>query len=228
MRVVKIGGSLLDFAGLPAAWHAWHERQPPAVNLLMAGGGPFADAIRDAQAIHGIDDAAAHRLAIDSLGLSARLLGVLLPDVRIVSRPGEVAAAARQSRGLPTTLILDVAACFRESPADGPLNMLPASWQVTSDSLAAAVARLLEAGELVLAKSSLPTAPCDATRLAEIGFVDGYFPRAAAGLRVRMVNLRDPEQVDALVNFSDCNSPEPAGQTPCRDWRPLPSTGDCR
>ena len=62
---------------------------------------------------------------------------------------------------------------------------------MTSDSIAARLAVRLGAGELVLLKSSLPAAGSTLPGAAETGYVDAYFPTAAAEVpRVRCVDLR--------------------------------------
>ena len=66
---------------------------------------------------------------------------------------------------------------------------LPASWEVTSDSIAAWLAEGLGAGELVLLKSSEPTLPTP-SEWATSGYVDAYFLEASANLPVvRAVSL---------------------------------------
>jgi hypothetical protein len=68
---------------------------------------------------------------------------------------------------------------------------LPRTWDVTSDSIAARLAALLDADELVLVKSCLPTGELTPGVVAQRGYTDRYFPRAVAGVRVvRCVNLR--------------------------------------
>ena len=62
LTVIKLGGShafapqLKDWIGAVAA-------QAGRI-VLVPGGGPFADAVRDAQARMGFDDGAAHRMAL--------------------------------------------------------------------------------------------------------------------------------------------------------------------
>ena len=71
---------------------------------------------------------------------------------------------------------------------------LPASWDATSDTIAARIAAHLEARSLVLLKST--SVPAGATRedAARLGVVDPMFPVAARSIpRVEIVNLRgDP------------------------------------
>jgi aspartokinase-like uncharacterized kinase len=85
--------------------------------------------------------------------------------------------------------VLDMAGWLAADPARG--EGIPASWSVTSDSLAAIVAAT-HACDLLLAKSVPPPRPPGAARetnlasLAGLGWVDGWFPEAAAGVaRVR-------------------------------------------
>lgn len=187
LRVVKVGGSLLELAELPQLWRAWREQQAPAVDVLLAGGGPFADAVREADAAHRLADSVAHELAIQCLGVTARLLAALLPAARLVGRLHDARAASVAAP--PAPVVVDLWQCWQHSDAGSALRRLPASWAVTSDSLAAIVARELGAKELVLLKSAdAPAAALPA--LAERGYVDAWFPQAAAGLSVRLVNLR--------------------------------------
>ena len=87
----------------------------------------------------------------------------------------------------PTTANLEAAA----AALDG--KTLPQSWDVTSDSIAARIARLLECRELILLKSCPP--PPDAIQLeraADSQYVDREFPRFARDVpQVRFVNLRE-------------------------------------
>ena len=72
---------------------------------------------------------------------------------------------------------------------------LPESWDVTSDSLAAAVSNMYAAEELVVMKSSdAPSDESDLEWLANVGFVDPFFADLAEGIdQVRFVNLQTYE-----------------------------------
>ena len=68
---------------------------------------------------------------------------------------------------------------------------LPEDWSVTTDSIAAEIAWLWPADELVLFKSCAHPAPGDWTRAADEGAVDQAFPPRAARLPyVTWVDLR--------------------------------------
>jgi aspartokinase-like uncharacterized kinase len=205
IRVVKIGGSLLDCADLPQRWRRWREAQSPAVDVLVAGGGSFADAVRRADATHGLGDRASHVLAIGSLSLTARLLAYLLPEARLAGRLREIPAAAEKGPADP--IVLDLGACWQDADSQPALAALPASWDVTSDSLAAAAARSLHAAELVLLKSATPPTT-DLVALAAAGYVDAYFAQAAAGLAVRMVSLRNAEFTQPALRKIPTSAPD--------------------
>ena len=89
-------------------------------------------------------------------------------------------------RGTP---ILDCYAFFR---AMGEREtILPQSWDVTSDSIAAYVARRAGARRLILLKSTDDPAPGDWEQASRRGFVDRHFPAIVApDLVVEAVNLR--------------------------------------
>ena len=180
LRVAKVGGSLFDFADLPATLRTWLDSQP-GVNVLIAGGGPFADAVRQADATFAIGDTAAHRLALDAMGVSAALLAALLPEAKVLHGLADV----RKQLATNQLVVLN------PSELSWPASELPYSWNVTSDSIAAQVASELRARELVLFKSTPLPANTNRAEAAESGLVDRYFVQAAATFpTVRWVNLR--------------------------------------
>lgn len=182
IRVIKLGGSLLEMDGLVERFRAWRAGQAPMRDVMVVGGGRMADAIRDAFARHGLSDEDAHWLCVQAMGVSAALVARLLPEATLVYAPCEVAAS---------NLAVLAPEAFLRKDESGP-RPLPHTWDVTSDSIAARVADVLGAVELVLLKSALPGASVRLRDWAAAGYVDRFFPSAAAGLRVvRAVNLRD-------------------------------------
>lgn len=176
--VVKFGGSLLASAerdGLlsVAARHG---------AVVAPGGGPFADAVRDEQARAGFSDDCAHELAIRAMDQTARVLSDAAPGLPLAETIEEL----RQTRG----------SIWRPSPLALRADV-PASWDVTSDSLALWLATELEATHLVLLKAAhVPTAPLPSA-WAEAGLVDAHFPELAARFSGEILCL-GPATADGL------------------------------
>lgn len=186
-RVVRLGGSLLEDPLVKDRLRAWLAQQPPAPNVLIVGGGPWVEAIRSAFALHALTEEAAHRLSVRAMGLTARLALDLWPEATLLTELNEAQAWDR----LDAPAIFDVQQML-EADAASAVPAFPQDWSVTSDSIAAFVARELGAGELVLLKSALPATYRDTSAAARKGYVDAFFPVAAKGLRqVRCVNLRE-------------------------------------
>lgn len=186
-RVVRIGGSLLTWDGFVPAFTQWMSRLPPARNVLIAGGGPWVELIRQAAGRFDIADAEAHLLCLQAMSLTSSLVGELLA-CPVITSYGPLHDATNSDR----CMIFDA----RDSILDEDTSRqrpLPSSWSVTSDSIAARVAWRLKAAELVLLKScDCPIADReDRQRLSRAGYVDDYFPTASRELaNVKYVNLR--------------------------------------
>lgn len=186
LRVVKLGGSVLDWPEFPGRLREWLSRQSPACNVLVVGGGRFADVVRDADRTHSLGDVVSHKLCVELLAVTARIVGHLLPEAS-----GPVPSESLEPTMDSQVVLLDVPKLI-ERDAASSVRPLPASWQVTTDSIAARAAVFLKADELVLLKSTLPERSASLRELADAGFVDGHFPVFAKSLaQVRLVNLRD-------------------------------------
>ncbi len=190
LAVVKVGGSLFDWPDLPFRLTAYlgarRAIHPTERTVLIAGGGPAADWIRTLDRIHRLGDEAAHGLALHALDLTAVVL-VRLVAGSIVCDCLEMLPAAWDSQSIP---ILAPRKVLLEIDRDSP-DPLPATWQVTSDAIAARIAVFLEASSLVLLKSA--PLPQDATRqdAARLELVDPVFASVARSIpRVEYVNLR--------------------------------------
>ena len=64
VRVVKVGGSLFEMPQVSERLQAWIDAQRPATNVLIAGGGPLADSIRQLDGMHAIGEVPAHWLCV--------------------------------------------------------------------------------------------------------------------------------------------------------------------
>jgi 5-(aminomethyl)-3-furanmethanol phosphate kinase len=138
--VVKVGGGLLRAEGLDGLRRACADvlelaRDRPV--LVVPGGGPFADAVRALDAEFGLGDEVAHALALRAMDQLGVLLAAMLPGVEVIDR----LVAPRGGLGL-----LLAAPAFEGHPE------IPASWDVTSDSLAVFAAAAIGAAEAILLK----------------------------------------------------------------------------
>jgi 5-(aminomethyl)-3-furanmethanol phosphate kinase len=164
--VVKIGGGLLSAEGLDGLRRGCAEvlelaRDRPV--LVVPGGGPFADAVRALDAQVGLGDDVAHRLALRAMDQLGVLIAPLLTGAELLDH-----LVAPRALGL-----LLAAPAFEGHPE------IPASWDVTSDSLAVLAAGAIGADDVVLLKP------------VEGGAVDPYLPEAVRRTGVR-VTIRAP------------------------------------
>lgn len=159
--VLKIGGSLTRHAAAltPVLGVVGRARRPLAV---VPGGGAFADAVRDAQSAVGFSDHTAHRMAILALHQNALMMRALSPGLQTlewISELKDELHKGRKSIWLP----------LRECDADADL---PATWQTTSDAIAARLAERLGGLPLVFIKSRPPHGDLDPASLAAGELID--------------------------------------------------------
>jgi len=187
LRVVKVGGSLLAWPELPRAIRDWLATQASALNVLACGGGPLAETIRQADRDFALGEEISHWLSIDTLGITAKLLAAISPEIPLLTTFAEL--EFRITTRQPGTVIFDSREFLvtREPQLAG--TPLPHTWHATSDSIAARLAEVLSADELVLLKSAEPPV-ADLAALAAAGYVDAHFPRAVRNVAsIRFVNL---------------------------------------
>lgn len=185
-QIVKFGGSLFEAevqAGLldVAARHGV---------VLVPGGGPFADAVRREQTRAGFSDRAAHAMAILAMDQTAFALADAEPRLELCCSPEAFDRALL--RGSP--------AIWRPSPMALAAD-LPASWEVTSDSLALWLAIELGASRLVLLKAADVAANEPLALLAATGVVDPHLPRLASRFagEIAVVGPASAEALEAAL-----------------------------
>jgi 5-(aminomethyl)-3-furanmethanol phosphate kinase len=181
MRVVKLGGS---YAG-SALLRRCLERIAEPGTVIVPGGGPFADTVRDTQPVMGFDDGAAHDMALMAMGQFGRALAALHPGIV----PADALAAIRDALGagrvpvwLPWPMLRGAAG-------------IAASWDVTSDCLALWLAIALGAPYVLIVKHAEATG-ANAAMLLD---------RAFASLRERFpgtVRVVGPEGLDGAEGIA--------------------------
>ena len=163
---VKLGGSLADSHCLIL----WLEALSQTSAVIVPGGGRFADAVRQAQMHWHFDEQTAHHMAILAMQQYGRMLAGLCPKLIAATTLEDLAKHRGQATvWLPNPEKLDEAG-------------IPASWDVTSDSLAAWLAHQLCIENLLLVKSvaelDKPVGKArelTAIQAAEAGWVDPAF-----------------------------------------------------
>ena len=160
--VFKIGGSLLAYPDLlDATLASIVDESTRARVVIVPGGGPFADAVRDADRRFDLAHDTAHWMAILAMDQYAHLLAGMRGELALSFSARDVFVTIASGR-------IPIIAPFRWLRDEDPL---PHSWDVTSDSLSAWFASTLGATQLVLVKP--PGAIGDDA-------VDPYFRRALA------------------------------------------------
>jgi aspartokinase-like uncharacterized kinase len=141
--VVKVGGGLsavpgaLDAVGAALAAAGRRRRI-----VVVPGGGPFADAVRDFERRERLSADAAHWMAILGMDQYAHVLAERIAGAVLVDEPGAIGTAI----GAAGVAVLAPYRWMRAA------DVLPHSWRATSDSVAAFVAGALDAERLVLVK----------------------------------------------------------------------------
>jgi aspartokinase-like uncharacterized kinase len=192
MWVVKLGGSLAHSPKLED-WLDLLAAHGGGRVVIVPGGGPFADLVRDAQERWRFDEASAHRMALLAMDQYGLMLAGMQPELVVAQAAETMHAALRNARvpvWLPTRML--------EQATD-----VEPGWQVTSDSLAAWLATRLSAERLILVKScALPPAPVSAERLAGSGIVDAAFPHYArnACFELMLLNREQPGSMRAMLH----------------------------
>jgi 5-(aminomethyl)-3-furanmethanol phosphate kinase len=190
--VIKLGGSLY---GNPLL-HDWLTaivESGKGRAIVVPGGGPFADAVRDAQKKIGFDEVTAHSMALLAMEKYAAELVAMNSHFTAAKNLTEIEtvfASGNIPIWLPTEMTL---------AADD----VPPSWDMTSDSLAAWLAAQISASHLLLVKScAVPDGELELHVLAQGKIVDPLLPMFAekGDLAVRMLSAKDSSNLSALLS----------------------------
>jgi aspartokinase-like uncharacterized kinase len=143
ISVIKIGGGVAAYpGGIDKVCAAVAEASRHHRIVVVPGGGPFADAVREFDRRVGLSPDAAHWMAMLAMDQFAHVLASRIPGALLVDEPGAISAAASAGG----TAVLAPSRWMRSA------DVLPHSWEVTSDSIAAFIAGALDAARLILVK----------------------------------------------------------------------------
>jgi len=187
MIVVKLGGSLSQSDALIKCLNSVEQRYAGCTVVIVPGGGAFTDQVRKAQQHWQFNDEIAHRMAILAMQQMALLFKGLKDEFSIAHSVTEIRKQLHKQKTViwsPDIVELDNAA-------------IKASWDITSDSLAAWLANTLPATELILVKSALIDNNQCLQQLAEYNIIDQGFCNFViqTTFKITVINQQDFQDV---------------------------------
>ena len=183
--VLKFGGSLLTIPDLMNRLEAVIDRLRPSPVLIVPGGGAAANIIRNLDQKLRLAPEKAHRDAIAAMSHNAALLCRLNKSLRLVRNYDE----AKRVWSEGCSAVLDASSFLFDQPDNNTEDSLPASWDITSDSIAAWTARQWQADRIILAKSC-DTPETNLSALCQLGMIDRAFATSVGCVRAEWLNLR--------------------------------------
>ena len=191
MWVVKLGGSLQFSEQLPM-WLSEIAEHGGGKVVIVPGGGAFADQVRRAQQYWHFDDLVAHHmalLAMEQYGLMMQAMDQRLEVSDSTQGIMSILKAGKVAIWLPTRMVMQ----DRE---------ITPGWDITADSLAAWLARTLQAQRLVLVKSvELGAGAHPVSDLIQRGLLDRAFNRMTDGLECEISWLSLDQYTDLKAVF---------------------------
>lgn len=191
--VIKLGGSLHTSPKLRKLLDLLASEAKRRRLLIVPGGGPFANSVRKSWVRLHLSENGAHRMALLAMDQYGLLLCDLEPRAVAVKTLQEGRRVARGGK-LPVLLVSGMSAAAPD---------LPASWSVTSDSVAAWVAARSRARRLILLKSvqvEPSSGAVSARQLTSAGILDRAFSRIATStIPTWIANGRRPREIGRLL-----------------------------
>jgi len=214
--VIKVGGSIAEHPeALKTLCKKLSEIAKKHRLLIVPGGGEFADVVRGIEKRFVTSAFVSHKMAVLAMDQFGLLLSELIPKAIAIA---SLEKAKDYWKSETTPVFLPSKMMFREEP-------LEASWDVTSDSIAAFVALRVKADMAILAKdvdgifSGDPKKNADAKLIKEISAsalskmrgetgVDRYLPRLLRdkGLDCYVVNGLYPERILQVLDDEETMS----------------------
>lgn len=191
LHVIKIGGSLLPKPSNRSAMDnatKWLAQQSGSINIVIVGGGQAVDHLRRWQRQFGITEKQSHFNAIQAMSRNTTRLAQCSYITSVIEDWGLLTSFVNRNSANPTTVLFDCLSFIRDVEPILTGTTLEASWNCTSDSIAARIAQLLHADKLILIKSKAASSG-DLPTLQYANYVDRDFPQMAADIKsVTFVN----------------------------------------
>ncbi len=208
--VIKIGGSLALYPDdLRVLSNCLRHIAEKHRFLVVPGGGEFADVVREIDRRFSLNSRTVHKMAILGMDQSGIMLSELIAGSLIVT-------SLEDLKGFPDSNAVPIILPSKTVLED---ESLEASWNVTSDSIAAKIASQVEAKKLILAKdvdglfSADPKRNSKAKLIPKISVstlalqkqesvIDPFLPHLlkGKGIDCYVVNGRFPQRIEQLMN----------------------------
>ncbi|SHI29854.1 hypothetical protein [Desulfosporosinus lacus] len=189
--IIKLGGSLIYNEGGQALQELGNILQSLSAQhslVIIPGGGPFADSVRDYGERLNLSDPTCHFMALLAMDQFAYVLQSFIPGSRLTYLTDPLSFQQASIPSSPQILL-----CSHYLSLVPPED-LPRSWDVTSDSISAYLAKQLDASLLVLLKS------VDIDPAVKEPDVDAYFHEALSpNLPVWFLNGLHPQRLAELL-----------------------------
>ena len=180
MKVIKLGGSLMkDATTLVHCLNTIEQKYTDKV-VLVPGGGVFADHVRTMQQQWRFDDEIAHQMALIAMHQMALLFKSIQNSFVLANN----ISAIQQALANHAVVIW--------KPDSEELNAfgVEANWNISSDSLAAWLAKQLTASELILVKSAEIPLEIDIRQMQKLKLLDQAFNEYSnnASYKITVIN----------------------------------------
>ena len=172
--VIKIGGSLCNSKHLIEWLDALSEVNTQKI-IIVPGGGPFADQVRLVDQQYRLDQNIAHDMAVLGMQQFGYLMASLCPKFCLANTQEQIHAYWDQKK-VVIWEPFEIVRSYCE---------LEKTWTVTSDSLAAWLAKYLSVDRLLFVKSSdVILTEVTISELTQKGCIDSILPRLLAEINI--------------------------------------------
>ena len=208
MVVVKLGGSLFDYPKL-SEWLKILSEEGAGKVVIVPGGGPFADQVRDAQKQWKFNDQQAHQMALHAMDQYGLMLAGIaeVQDCRLIP--------ARSERKLQDSLTRHQTPVWLPSKWLEHNTEIPQNWTATSDSISAWLAKELNAEKLIFIKRVEVDESVSPEALGKENIVDGSFADFSRGLDIGFLKADQQSTMQDMLMNLECK----VSTIPIEKWR---------
>jgi aspartokinase-like uncharacterized kinase len=189
MIVLKLGGSLLSQTILQQ-WLSLANQKGKGQLIIVPGGGVFADQVRKTQKYWQYNDGIAHQMAILAMHQMALLFQGLCTELVLV----------REIDLIPKKLLQNKVLIWLPEISELDALAIPATWDISSDSLAIILAKQLNVKATFLIKSAQIPQNNNLQQLKQIGIIDHACAEMAEKLAVNVKCLQS-NQLSFFANI---------------------------